>query len=241
MHSRIIVALDGMEARRGLELARELRGHVWGVKVNDLLDGKSSSAHIVEQLVALPDVRVFADIKAHDIPNTVRNRVERYAEYGADLITVHASGYIPMMRAAIEAFERKKRPEALGILAVTVLTSLDGFACSRVYGKDAPQKVLELTEDALEAGVHGIVCSPKEIDVVRRVAQKLNRPKLSIVTPGVRIAGADTHDQERVATPGEAVKSGASFLVIGRDITNSKDPVGAAKLINTEVNRALVT
>ena len=212
--SQIIVALDGISKKDALIMAKKLKGLVWGFKVNDLL---FDSVSVIKELKKYG--RVFADTKLHDIPNTVANSVKRLSRTGVDMITVHALGGFKMMKAA-KKFAGKSK-----IIAVTVLTS---------HGGNAKQDVVSLTKSAQKAGVDGIVCSAHEAPYVSK--------KLIRIVPGIRPIGyLLKDDQKRIATPQEAIQSGADFLVIGRPITQSKNPVFATKQILTEIKHARIT
>ena len=219
-HNPIILPLDGMSKEKALETAEKFAGRIWGVKVNDLLDQGGAQPLIHE----LSDFgKVFADPKLHDIPNTVANRVKRYigsvaGSRGADFITVHASGGIEMMRAAVANRGDSK------ILAVTVLTSLSEDEAHLICGKPVKAAVIQMARNALIAGVQGIVCSPLELAILGKSPEFNGLIK---VTPGVRPEWAAAGDQERVMTPGEAIKAGADYLVIGRPITNPPPEIGS--------------
>lgn len=166
---------------------------------------------------------VFLDLKLHDIPNTVEGAARAAARSGASLLTVHASGGGEMIRAAL----RGAGPQ-LRVLAVTVLTSLDAAALDRVGLSGPPgDAVVRLARLAVDAGAHGLVCSPLEVAAVRAALGA--RPLL--VVPGVRPAGTARGDQARVATPQEAIRAGADVLVLGRPLRDAPDPAAAARAI----------
>lgn len=172
---------------------------------------------------------VFLDMKLHDIGQTVAKGVERIAAMGVTYLTVHA--YPQTMRAAAMAAEGS----GLRILAVTVLTSWDE-ADAQAAGYAAPiaELVARRADQALEAGVHGLILSPAEVGAMRaRVGASLE-----LITPGVRPAGADLGDQKRVMTPGDAISAGADRLVVGRPITHAPDPHAAAAAIVAEIAAA---
>ncbi len=223
----VIVALDGMEEQRALELARSLRGEVWGFKINDLL--LRSGAEVIPRLKSYGNV--FCDAKLHDIPNTVANQVAVLEGAGADLITIHCAGGERMLEAA-----RAARQGGARLLGVTVLTSFSDQMSLKVYGRAASPQAELFSEAALRAGLDGIVCSPRELEVAARVdpARKLLR-----VTPGVRPGWHDSpDDQQRVLAPAEAVRAGADLLVIGRPITSAEDPEKACARIAEELRSA---
>ncbi len=186
---------------------------------------------IVEALRAR-DCDVFLDLKFHDIPNTVRKAAASAASLGVRLLTVHASGG----RAVLEA-ARDGAGDSCGVLAVTVLTSLDGASLGESWGRsvvDVRAEVMRLAEVAAGAGLHGIVCSGQESSAVR--ARYGDR--LAPLVPGIRLSGGATQDQARVVTPAEAVRAGARYLVIGRAVTADADPAAAMARVLDEIANA---
>ncbi|HQZ13249.1 MAG TPA: orotidine-5'-phosphate decarboxylase [Devosia sp.] len=170
--------------------------------------------------------RVFFDLKLLDIDNTVEKGVGAFAKTGATMLTVHA--YPKTMRAAAKAAAGSD----LTVLGVTVLTSMDDADVKAAgYARDAAGLVALRAEQAREAGIGGIVCSPNEAAMGRSIVG----PKLAIVTPGVRPAGAALGDQKRVMTPADALEAGATHLVVGRPITAAADPAEAARAILAEM------
>lgn len=184
----------------------------------------------VEKLAGL-GCQIFLDLKFHDIPNTVAGAVSAAAELpNVRLLTLHASGGLAMMRAAREAIERHKRRPAL--LGVTVLTSIDARALRKTGVSGSPaMHVAALARLAKKAGLDGAVASGHEVRAIRRACG----PKFQILVPSVRPAGAAANDQARVATPAEATRAGANFLVVGRPITAAKNPRAAAVAILEEI------
>lgn len=164
---------------------------------------------------------VFLDLKFHDIPNTVAGAVRSAAELGVRLVTVHASGGETMLKAAVAAAAERGR--GCGILAVTVLTSLDAAQLGRAWGRsdtvDPTAEVLRLAGVAAQAGVYGVVCSGQEAAAVHE-----RHPELAVLVPGVRLAGGATQDQARVVTPATASAVGARYVVLGRTVTRAEDP-----------------
>jgi orotidine-5'-phosphate decarboxylase len=215
----IIVALDVPSAEEAVRLAHRLAPHVRGFKVGlGLLHGPGPG--VVGALAQLGEV--FADAKLHDIPSQVERAARRLGEYGARWVTVHASGGVEMMQAARSGLE--SRSKIGGILAVTVLTSLDAPSLAALgLGNRPGRLVSRLAKAAAAAGVEGIVCSARELGDVAQVA-----PGLVRVTPGIRPDGPTEDDQRRVATPEEALERGADLLVVGRPITGAADPEEAA-------------
>ena len=185
--------------------------------------------------------RVFLDLKLHDIPNTVRGAAAAAARLGADLLTVHATGGAAMVAAAVEGIRdargRSSAEPATRVVAVTLLTSLDPAAMPPGFVRpfDLHAVAAALTDEAERAGALGIVCSAADLAGVRA---RLGRPFYA-VTPGIRPAGAETHDQRRVATVESAVRDGASLLVLGRAITAAADPAAALAAARAERERAL--
>ena len=178
--------------------------------------------------------RVFLDLKFHDIPRTVERAVRSAGRLGADLLTIHSTGARAMIRAAADAAAEfgETRPR---ILAVTVLTSLDqgDLADVGIVGRTPADQVASMATFAVANGADGLVSSPKEVGALSRAL----RPGTLFVTPGVRPAGAALGDQKRVATPAEAVRDGATHLVVGRPILAADDPVAAARAIRSEMTR----
>ena len=172
---------------------------------------------------------VFLDLKFHDIPNTVRGGVRSAAALGASLVTVHASGGRAMLEAAVEG-----AGERCTVLAVSVLTSMDGAALGEAWGRDgvAPRdEVLRLAALARGSGVPGLVCSGEEAGLVRAA----HGDALALLVPGIRLAGGDRHDQTRVVTPAEAQARGARWIILGRAVTAEADPVAALGRVAAEL------
>lgn len=224
MDSRIILALDGMTLERAEALVRLLGDRVYAVKLHELVDTEGPS--VISFLKKAGAARVWVDHKLHDIPNTVRLRAQALATQGADIITVHASGGIEMMQAA-----RAGAPST-ELYAVTVLTSLAEDAVQKIYSDTSEATVQRLAMLAQEAGMDGVVASPKEVALLHEMFGAAG-PKL--VIPGVRSLGSDVGDQERTGTPLQALQDGATHLVIGRQITEAEDPVAAFETLITEL------
>lgn len=178
---------------------------------------------------------VFLDLKVHDIPNTVAQSIRALTRLGADLMTLHGTGGRAMMEAAAEAVRdeaAKLNIERPRLLAVTVLTSIDEDAWKEVGGKySIAESVKNLAKLAKEAGIDGTVSSPYEAKEIR----EMNGPDFLIVTPGIRPTFAVANDQKRFTTPSQALRDGASHLVIGRPITKAADPKEAAQKILAEI------
>ena len=185
--------------------------------------------------------RVFLDLKLHDIPNTVRGAAAAAARLGAELLTVHATGGTAMVAAAVQGI-REAGASGTGpttrVVAVTLLTSLDPAAMPPGFSRpfDLYAAAAALTEEAERAGALGVVCAGADLAGLR---SRLGRAFFA-VTPGIRPAGADAHDQKRVATVESAVRDGASLLVLGRAVTGSGDPAAALAAAREERDRAVV-
>jgi orotidine-5'-phosphate decarboxylase len=165
--------------------------------------------------------RVFLDLKFHDIPNTVRKAASSAASLGASLITVHASGGEAMIRAAVEGAGHK-----CDVLAVTILTSLDASTLSVAWDKPVPDvgaEVLRLAGVAKSAGAAGVVCSGAEAATLRRTLGA----DFSLLVPGIRLPGSPADDQSRTVTPREAADAGATYIILGRTVTQAPNPVVA--------------
>ena len=180
--------------------------------------------------------RVFLDLKLHDIPNTVAHAVESAARLGADLLTVHASGGAAMLRAARDA-AGERGAGGIGLLGVTVLTSLSAEELAEAWGREglrAEAEVERLAKLAAACGMDGVVASVREVPVIRRVAGE----EFRILTPGIRLAGDAAGDQSRVATPGEAARLGSDYVVLGRSVTAAQDPAAALERAVREMDEA---
>jgi orotidine-5'-phosphate decarboxylase len=232
---QLLVALDVESGNRAIELATMLRDVVDGVKIGSrlfTLEGPGLVRRLTDQ-----GTRVFLDLKFHDIPNTVAQAVEAAVSTGAWMVNVHASGGVPMMQAAAKAAAETaarfghSRPL---VIAVTVLTSMDEHTL-RAGGVARPlfDHVVALARMAQQAGLDGVVASPQETAAIRSACG----PDFAIVTPGIRgaSAGSEKNDQARTMGPAEAVKAGASHLVVGRPIIAASDPRGAAQRIAEEM------
>jgi len=232
----LIVALDGsLDQVRGW--TREIQGIVSWIKIGMTLY-YAEGPEIVEEFIG-QGLKVFLDLKLHDIPHQVENAAYELGKLGVGMFTVHASGGSEMMRAAKRGSMRGAKeaglPEPI-MLAVTVLTSFSQDDLTSIGVSDStPDQVRRLIEVALDSGVDGIVCSPHEAELAR----KEFGDGFEIVTPGVRPAWASAGDQKRIMTPAEAMRSGSTHLVVGRPITGHEDPKGAAQSVLDEIVEAL--
>jgi orotidine-5'-phosphate decarboxylase len=173
--------------------------------------------------------RVFLDLKLHDIPSTVARAVARARVLEVDLLTLHATGGRPMMEAAAQAAEND-----LTLLGVTVLTSMTSSDMEHSWGREVDsieEEVVRLATLVWDSGVGGVVASVREAAPVKKALGS----DLVVVTPGIRFAGGDAHDQARVSTPGAAVAAGADYLVIGRSVTQAPDPAEALRRVHEEM------
>jgi len=225
---RVIVALDFPDANEALALAGRLDPTLCRVKVGAELYTAAGPA-LVERLQHA-GFSVFLDLKFHDIPNTVAGACAAAAALGVWMINVHALGGRTMMEAARAALAKvENRPR---LVAVTLLTSMGANDMAGVGLGDGPQAaVLKLARLAQASGLDGAVCSAQEAAALRRQCGK----SFMLVTPGIRPADAGEDDQNRIATPRDAVASGADFLVIGRPVTRAPDPLAAVRAINAEI------
>lgn len=224
----VYVALDMTDVGETAALAKRLRGHVGGVKLGLEFFVANGPAGIRD--VAAAGLPIFLDLKLHDIPNTVAGAMASAIAVEPTIVTIHAGGGMAMMRAAAEAARKAKTPPL--VVAVTVLTSLDDKDLAEV-GQRSPalDQAVRLAALAQESGLGGVVCSPLEVAAIR----KRCGAGFKLVVPGIRPASAALGDQKRVMTPAEAVAAGADHLVIGRPITQAKDPVAAAQAIAAEL------
>ena len=233
MKDRIIVALDVAERSSALRLVESLSGLVGMFKVGSQLF-TAEGPGLVREIVEAGE-RVFLDLKFHDIPNTVAGSAEAAARLGVSIFNVHAMGGAEMMRAAAHAVKDRgilwmTRPAVLG---VTVLTSMDAGNLNDVgIESDVNTEVVRLATLARDSGLDGVVASPREIRLIREFVASEG---FIILTPGIRPSWAATGDQKRIATPLDAIRDGADFMVIGRAITDSKDPRAAAERILEEI------
>jgi orotidine-5'-phosphate decarboxylase len=227
-HSELIVALDVPGTAEALALLDRLPPEVSWYKVG--LELFCAEGPAVVQAIRARSKNVFLDLKLHDIPRTVERAVLSTARYGAAMITIHAAGGRAMLKAAADAARRCPQPPRL--IAVATLTSLDQRDLADLGIMRPPQvHVMAMADMALKQGIHGMVCSPQEVEGLR--ARFGTRTLL--VTPGIRPAGSDPGDQKRVATPAATVRAGADFLVVGRPILDAPDPAAAARAILKEM------
>jgi len=224
--TRIIVALDFPTADAALVMAQRLEPSLCRVKVGKELF-TAAGPGLVEKLMGL-GFEVFLDLKFHDIPNTVAGACKAAAGLRVWMMNVHALGGGKMLRAARESLGNS----AIKLIAVTLLTSMDKNDLSDVGLNGEPADVvLRLATLAKASGLDGVVCSAQEAAKLRQALGK----DFCLVTPGIRMADGNFDDQARVSTPRSAIANGASYLVIGRPITQAADPAAALRRMNDEI------
>lgn len=221
----IIVALDFPSPAQALTFADTIADSHCAVKVGFELF-VAGGPQLVERLIA-KNLRVFLDLKFHDIPNTVANACSVASQLGVWMLNVHAAGGSQMLTAAAEAIDKSSLTAKPVLIAVTVLTSLDQEALAEVgINDDVPSLVVKWSQLAQQCGLDGVVSSAREAKLIR---QHLN-DDFVIVTPGIRLSSKTTDDQKRIVTPADARAAGASHIVVGRPITQAKDPHQALAL-----------
>jgi orotidine-5'-phosphate decarboxylase len=227
---RLICALDVPSVAQARAIVAQLGDRVGVYKIGlELLTvgGMELAAELKQS-----GRQVFLDWKLHDIGETVRRASASIAAAGTcDFLTVHAEPQVMMAAVRGRAYRREMK-----ILGVTVMTSLDDDSLREIgYSLDVRALVAQRIRQAIECEIDGVVASPHEADLARRIAEDEGRPGFLIVTPGVRPAGSDRNDQARAATPADALKAGATHLVCGRPITAAADPLAAAEAILAEM------
>ncbi|MBI3775225.1 MAG: orotidine-5'-phosphate decarboxylase [Gammaproteobacteria bacterium] len=226
---RIIVALDFAEVERVYALVSRLDPKRCRLKVGKELFTHAGPAMVSELCARGFDI--FLDLKFHDIPNTVARACQAAAGLGVWMVNVHASGGRKMLEAARAALLDVQRPPLL--VAVTVLTSLDAQDIKEIgWQGSVEENVLRLAELAAHSGLNGVVCSPREVAILRASLGA----DFQLVTPGIRPAGTGMNDQSRTLTPRQALDAGANYLVIGRPITAADDPLAALTAIEVEIS-----
>jgi orotidine-5'-phosphate decarboxylase len=213
--NKIVVSLDNLSRDYALQIAKDLKGKVWGFKVNDML--LKYGANLIYDLKSYGNV--MADPKLFDVPSTMKNSIDTLLACGANIITVHCSSkYQP------------KAEIAQHLAGVTVLTSMTRKNVYKVYFNTIANCVVIFTINAIDAGYGYVVCSSEDLEHIKKY-------KITKICPGIRPSWyKKTDDQDRASTPQEAIKNGADLLVIGRPITHNKDYVEAVNKINQEIN-----
>jgi orotidine-5'-phosphate decarboxylase len=226
MKEKIIIPLDVSTREQAMRLVRELHDDVGMFKVGGQLF-TACGPDIVREIIATGG-KVFLDLKFHDIPNTVTHSAIEAANLGVSMMTVHASGGRAMMQAVSSELSERFAQHRPIVVAVTVLTSFDTRSLFEI-GIEMPMEehVERLALFAQECGMDGVVCSPLEIQQVRRLVS----PDFRIVTPGIRMPDNSLNDQQRIATPHDAITAGADYIVVGRPVTAAAHPREAVERI----------
>jgi orotidine-5'-phosphate decarboxylase len=226
MKAPVAVAIDAPDLETAKKWAKEVSPYVSTLKIGletYLRDGKKS----IEQIKEISNCDLFLDLKLHDIPATVAGACRSVADLNPKYLTVHASGGSEMINEAA-----KTLPNTL-IVAVTILTSIDEKNLLEIgFKNSSKESAVNLAKLAVAAGARAIVCSPQEVAEIRKNVDS----SIVLITPGIRPQGSSSNDQQRIATPQEALLNGANLLVIGRPITGSDNVGEAAKRISEEVN-----
>lgn len=227
--SRIILALDGMSLTQACGYVEALGPHIAGIKCTDLVDmyGRAVFGHL-DPYRQFPHLLRMADVKIHDIGNTTHNRLSAWINY-ADVVTVHTSASSSALNRAAGIAKEK----GLHVVGVTVLTDIDGES-KRIYNRSATSQVRILAACAMQAQLPGIVCGPREVQMLRQQSNEL-----LIFVPGVRKIGAKTDNHIRVGTHERAMFDGADYVVVGREITTAQNPEAVAKEINNNIAAVL--
>ena len=235
-NSRILLPLDTDTSQQALDIVAALRDEVYGFKVGlELINAAGFDLLARLHEAAGADAKIFYDCKFHDIPNTVAGAARAAAKRGIWMMNVHASGGSAMMQAAVQGAREGSDSAGIAkplVIAVTVLTSLDDdmWRMELGHSDSVAEQVVRLAKLAQESGCDGVVASPLEISEIRNACGA----DFKLIIPGVRPTGTAIGDQKRILSPGEAAAAGADYLVIGRPITASPDPVSAARAINGE-------
>jgi orotidine-5'-phosphate decarboxylase len=224
----VFVALDTPDVNRAVAVAQAVKPHVGGLKIG--LEFYTACGPEGVRRIAALGMPLFADLKFHDIPNTVAAASRELAKLGVTMFNIHTSGGERMMRDAVDAAHTVD--PAVKVLGVTVLTSIDDAVIDSVGQRGpAAEQVVRLAELARRSGLDGVVCSAHEIVGIRKACGS----DFLLVVPGIRPAGADLADQKRVMTPAQAHRTGADILIVGRPITGAADPAAAARAISAEL------
>ncbi len=228
---RLIVALDVASPDEGLVWANKLKGKVGVFKVGLQLF-TAGGPKLVKDMQAT-GAKIFLDLKFHDIPNTVAKAVEQAVALKVEMVTLHTSGGSEMMKAAVQARGKAKKPLLLG---VTVLTSLHPEVLKQelFVAQSLPDQVVSLAKLAQQSGLDGVVASAQEASLIRQACGK----EFLIVTPGIRLPENKVQDQKRVLGPKQALEAGADYLVVGRPILGVENPVAAADKMVEEMSKS---
>ena len=226
MKEKICLALDVSSRKEAMDLVRPLSDLTGMFKVGmQLFTAEGPS--LIREIIGVGG-KVFLDLKFHDIPNTVKSAAVEAARLGVSMMTIHTAGGTGMMQAVASDLHQKFGTAKPLVVGVTVLTSLDDKALGDMgiaSGMDA--QVVRMAKLAESSGLDGVVCSPREIQMIRTAL----RPDFKIVTPGIRMSGQSVDDQQRTATPREAIAAGADYIVVGRAVTHAPDPRNALETL----------
>ncbi|CAG9297153.1 orotidine-5'-phosphate decarboxylase [Celerinatantimonas diazotrophica] len=226
---KVIIALDFDKKEQCLDFVHQLDPKACRLKIGKEMFTRFGP-ELVEYLQSL-GFDIFLDLKFHDIPNTVAKAVQSAADLGVWMVNVHASGGRRMMTAAKEALKAYEKPPKL--IAVTVLTSMESQDLQEVgYTSDVAEQVKRLATLSVDCGLDGVVCSAQESHLLRQYCPD----EFLLVTPGIRLNDSASDDQRRIMTPEKALAEGSSYLVVGRPITQSENPVQVLNAINTSLN-----
>jgi len=220
---KIIVAIDSSSKTEAVNILNKLKPELCMVKIGSVIFNSLGRDFI--ELTHEKGFQIFLDLKFHDIPNTVQESILAIKSLPIKMLTIHTSGGIQMMKAAMEAV----KGTSIKVFGVTALTSLSNNDVQHIFQRDASAQVNAMLDLAEEAGIHGVVCSPHELTLVKSRARFLS------VTPGIRLVDA-YDDQRRVMTPSKAIELGADYLVIGRPITGSQDITLALESIHKSID-----
>ena len=224
MSKNIIVAVDEYHLDAFKNIVDSLDPNLCMIKVGSV--SFNALGHEAVLHASNKGFDIFLDLKLHDIPNTVKKSIEGLKNLPINMLTIHISGGFQMMKAAMDAVNGTD----IKVFGVTALTSLTDDDTNIIYQRDAASQVNAMLEIAIQAGIHGVVCSPHELNLVKQ------KESLLSITPGIRLSESDD-DQSRVMTPQKAIELGANYLVIGRPITEAEDPQDALKNIFNSINQ----
>ena len=226
MKEKIVIALDVSSRKEALTLVESLHSLTGMFKIGMQLY-TAEGPSLVRDVISAGG-NVFLDLKFHDIPNTVRKAALEAAQLGVSMMTIHTSGGQAMMQAVSDELRQKLEEKKPMVVGVTVLTSMDDGALREIgVSSSMDEQVLRLAKLAENSGLDGVVCSPREIQILRGAVSR----NFKIVTPGVRMPGQAADDQQRTATPSEAISSGADYIVVGRAVTRAPHPLAALEAL----------
>ena len=226
---KLFIAIDQNDINKAKELIQKLPSQMCGIKVGKELF--TACGPEIIQWIQEKGFKVFLDLKYHDIPNTVEKACFVASKMGVSILNVHALGGIDMMLAAKEGVDKSNNNPYL--IAVTLLTSMDSDGLKSIgFTSNVDKQILNLAKNASQAKMNGIVCSAKDIVNIKDVLPE----RFLYVTPGIRLSSSAKDDQKRISTPFEAIKSGSNILVIGRPITQAKNPEAVLNQIMKEIS-----